>query len=69
MAKVKPKKSAHGGQREGAGRKRVYQETAKISITLDAELLRKFDDAADAAEMNRSAAIQLAIRAWLGAKP
>jgi hypothetical protein len=68
MAKKK-KKATHGGARPGAGRPKVYQQASTpTSIQFEQATLDALDKRAEELGITRSAAVQEAIKAWLGEK-
>jgi len=65
---AKKKQPTRGGRRAAAGRPRVFTTAAKLSVLVEADMLRQIDERAAELGINRSAAIQLAITAWLKEK-
>ena len=58
MAKKKRKIFTHGGKRDGAGRKPMFDEYAKISVSMDASLVEKLDAYCRRHDLNRSQAVR-----------
>ena len=51
----------HGGKRAGAGRPRKYRESARITVVVPIELVRKLDRWAERHDVNRSEAVVTAL--------
>lgn len=59
--------SQHGGRRPGSGRKPIYKQLGPpISVRLEAALQAKLDAKCEAKQITRTAAIQEAIKKWVG---
>lgn len=60
-------KSTHGGRRAGAGRPKTYKKPSlPTSILFEQDLRDRLDKRAKQFKLTRTAAVQEAVRLWLG---